>query len=82
MAHCVYGGIEQVIADDEDESNIRWLPVMAVQPDAMLAKDLCSESGALLLKAGAVLSQSALHKLADAQNMNGFNGNLPIVNEP
>jgi hypothetical protein len=65
--------------DPNEGDNVRWLPVSVVAPGSVLAKDLRTGEGSLLLKAGAVLSAGALHRLLDAHEMNVFSGNVPIM---
>lgn len=60
------------------EKNVRWLLLESVQPGAVLAGNLKSGRGALLLRQGTVLSESILKKLLDVQGMNGVSGKIPI----
>jgi len=62
------------------DKEVRWLPVSAIQPGAVLAKDVVSERGALLLKEGAVLTQFVLQRLKDIHRVHGFDGSVPIKN--
>jgi CheY-like chemotaxis protein len=59
---------------------MRWLPVSAIQPGAVLAKDVVSERGALLLKEGSVLTQFVLQRLMDIHRAHGFDGSVPVKN--
>jgi len=64
----------------EVDKTVRWLPVAAIQPGAVLAKDVVTERGALLLQAGAVLTPFVLQRLCDIHRANGFDGTIPIKN--
>jgi CheY-like chemotaxis protein len=60
------------------ERNIRWLLLETVQPGAVLAGDLKSGRGTLMLRHGTVLSESILQRLMDVQGMSGVSGKIPI----
>ena len=62
------------------DNDVRWLPLMAIQPGAVLARDLRTERGALLLQEGAVLSEFVLKKLTDVQHAQGLSGTIPVRN--
>jgi len=62
------------------DKELRWLPVEAIQPGAILAKDIITDRGALLLQAGAVLTTFTLQRLMDIHRAHGFDGSVPIKN--
>ncbi len=64
------------------DKSVRWLPVSAIQPGAILAKDVVTDRGALLLQAGAVLTPFVLQRLMDIHRASGFDGSVPIKNVP
>jgi CheY-like chemotaxis protein len=69
------------VSDDRlDCAEFRWLPVSTIQTGAVLAKDLRTERGALLLQEGTVLSSFVLRRLADIQNADGFDGIVAVKN--
>jgi hypothetical protein len=53
---------------------------MAVQTGAILAEDLRTERGVLLMKAGTALSSFV--RLRDVADFDGLNGNIPIRRMP
>jgi len=63
---------------NEIDMTMRWLPVAAIQPGAVLAKDVVTDRGALLLQAGAVLTKFVLQRLLDIHHANGFDGSIPV----
>jgi len=60
------------------QKNVRWLALETVQPGAVLASNLQSGRGTLLLRQGTILSAGILQKLLDVQGMNGVSGKIPI----
>ncbi len=60
------------------QKNVRWLTLDTVRPGAVLAGNLQSGRGTLLLRQGTVLSEAILQKLLDVQGMNGVSGKIPI----
>lgn len=65
---------------DSIDKSMRWLPVEAIQPGAVLAKDIQTDRGALLLQAGAVLTSFILQRLMDIHRASGFDGTVPVRN--
>ena len=64
------------------DNDMRWLPVSVIQPGAVLAKDVMTDRGALLLQAGAVLTSFVLQRLIDIHRAAGFDGTIPVKNTP
>jgi len=62
------------------DKTLRWLPVAAIQPGAVLAKDVVTDRGALLLQAGAELTPFVLQRLMDIHRAHGFDGTVPVKN--
>jgi len=70
------------ILEEDQDKNVRWIPLTAVQPGAELAGDLHGERGTLLLRQGTIFSEGILQKLLDVERMSGFSGKIPIKNVP
>jgi|HubBroStandDraft_1064217.scaffolds.fasta_scaffold00032_92 CheY-like chemotaxis protein len=62
----------------EWQNDIRWLALGSVPPGAVLANNLESGRGTVLLRRGTVLSQTILQKLQDVQAMSGLGSKIPI----
>jgi len=56
----------------------RLLPLAALLPGVVLARDLYGSRGALLLREGTVITASLIHKLLDLAQMNALNGDIPV----
>jgi CheY-like chemotaxis protein len=65
----------------EPDPTMRWLPVATIQPGAVLAKDLRTERGALLMQCGTALSHFVLKKLMELHRSGGFDGVFAVKNE-
>jgi DNA-binding NarL/FixJ family response regulator len=64
-------------ADDADHSP-HLMPLGAVMPGAILARDLHGARGALLLREGTVFTPSVIQKLLDLEQMKALAGEIPI----
>lgn len=61
-----------------EDGGVRRLPIMALQPGVVLAEDLRTEGGALLLQRGTILSELTIQRLRDVADANGLHGNIPV----
>jgi len=61
------------------DDNIRLVPLHSVLPDAVLASDLFSKKGTLVLRANTILNKSLINRLRDLEKMDGLKLDIPLL---
>lgn len=60
------------------DDNIRLVPLHSVLPNAVVASDLFSKKGTLVLRANTILNKSLINRLRDLERMDGLKLDIPI----
>jgi len=61
------------------DDNTRLVPLHSVQPNAVLAADLFSKKGTLVLRANTILNKSLINRLRDLEKMDGLKLDIPVL---